>query len=129
MKLLAIRAVMRIFSWITPRAAEFIAPMLAAIVWYSVPRLRRVTRLNLKAVYPDMDASQRKKIGRESMTNYVRGIFEAGMLWRLAGGEHDVCVVDHHIGVRTGLDHTLARVEIKELCGLGTDEAHGLLQR
>ena len=81
MKLLAIRAVMRMFSWITPRAAQYLAPPLAALVWYSVPRLRRVTRLNLKAVYPDMDAGQRKKVGRASMTHYVKGVFEAGMLW------------------------------------------------
>jgi KDO2-lipid IV(A) lauroyltransferase len=81
MKLLAIRAVMRMFSWISPRVAEYIAPVLAALVWYSVPRLRRVTRINLKAVYPDMDAQQRKKIGRDSMTHYAKGIFEAGMLW------------------------------------------------
>jgi len=81
MKLLAIRAVMRLFSWITPRAAKYLAPPLAAVVWYSVPRLRRVTRLNLKAAYPEMDAKQRKKVGRASMTHYVKGIFEAGMLW------------------------------------------------
>ena len=81
MKLLAIRAAMRLLSWVTPRAAEYLAPPLAAIVWYSVPRLRRVTRLNLKAVYPDMDPKQRKRTGRASMTNYVRGVFEAGMLW------------------------------------------------
>ena len=81
MKLLAIRAVMRLLSWVTPRAAEYLAPPLAAVIWYSVPRLRRVTRLNLKAVYPQMDAKQRKRIGRDCMTHYVRGIFEAGMLW------------------------------------------------
>ena len=81
MKLLAIRAVMRLFSWITPRAAKYLAPPLAAVVWYSVPRLRRVTRLNLKAAYPEMDAKQRKRVGRASMTHYVKGIFEAGMLW------------------------------------------------
>ena len=81
MKLLAIRAVMRLFSWITPRAAKYLAPPLAAVVWYSVPRLRRVTRLNLKAAYPEMDAKQRKKTGRASMTHYAKGIFEAGMLW------------------------------------------------
>jgi KDO2-lipid IV(A) lauroyltransferase len=81
MKLYAIRAAMRVFSWITPRTAEYIAPWLAALVWYLVPRLRRVTRLNLRAVYPDMDSHQRKLIGRASMTHYVRGIFEAGMLW------------------------------------------------
>ena len=81
MKLLAIRAVMRMFSWITPRAAQYLAPPLAAVVWYAVPRLRRVTRLNLKAVYPQMDAQRRSKIARASMTHYVRGIFEAGMLW------------------------------------------------
>jgi KDO2-lipid IV(A) lauroyltransferase len=81
MKLFAISAVMRLFSWITPRAAEYIAPFLAAIVWYSVPRLRRVTRMNLNAVYPELDSAQRKKIGRASMTNYARGLFEAGMLW------------------------------------------------
>jgi KDO2-lipid IV(A) lauroyltransferase len=81
MKLLAIRAVMRMFSWITPRAAQYLAPPLAAVVWYAVPRLRRVTRLNLRAVYPQMNAQRRKKIARASMTHYVRGIFEAGMLW------------------------------------------------
>lgn len=81
MKLFAIRAVMRVFSWITPRAAEFIAPPVAAVLWYLSPRKRRVTRLNLRAVYPDMDSTQRKKIGRASMTHYVRGVFEAGMLW------------------------------------------------
>jgi len=81
MKLLAIRAVMRLFSWITPRAAEYLAPPLAAAIWYTVPRLRRVTRINLKAVYPEMDEAQRKKIGRASMTHYVKGVFEAGMLW------------------------------------------------
>ena len=81
MKLFLISAVLRLFSWITPRAAEIIAPFLAAIVWYSVPRLRRVTRINLKAVYPDMDAEERKRVGRASMTHYARGLFEAGMLW------------------------------------------------
>jgi KDO2-lipid IV(A) lauroyltransferase len=51
------------------------------MAWYLVPRLRRVTRMNLKAVYPDMDPKQRKKIGRASMTHYTKGVFEAGMLW------------------------------------------------
>ena len=81
MKLFAIRAAMRVFSWITPRTAEYVAPVLAAVVWYSVPRLRRVTRMNLRAVYPNMDSAQQKKIGRASMTHYIRGVFEAGMLW------------------------------------------------
>lgn len=81
MKLYAIRVAMRVFSWITPVAAESIAPWLAAVVWYLVPRLRRTTRLNLRAVYPDLDSSQRNLIGRASMTHYIRGIFEAGMLW------------------------------------------------
>ncbi len=80
-KLYAIRAAMRVFSWITPRAAGYIAPPLAAVVWYMVPRLRRVTRQNLAAVYPNMNPAQRKKIGRASMTHYIRGVFEAGMLW------------------------------------------------
>jgi KDO2-lipid IV(A) lauroyltransferase len=81
MKLFAIRAVMRVFSWITPRAAEFVAPPVAAVLWYLSPRKRRVTRLNLRAVYPDMESALRNRIGRASMTHYVRGVFEAGMLW------------------------------------------------
>lgn len=81
MKLLAVRIVMRVFSWITPRAAEFIAPPVATLVWYLSPRKRRVTRLNLRAVYPGLDAGQQKKIARASMVHYVRGIFEAGILW------------------------------------------------
>ena len=81
MKLLAIRAVMRVLSWVTPRVAERISPPLAAVVWYLVPRLRRVTRMNLHAVFPNLDSAQRNRIARASMTHYVRGIFEAGMLW------------------------------------------------
>ena len=81
MKLLVLRIAMRLFSWIGPRAAQFIAPPLAAVLWWLSPRKRRVTRLNLRACYPHMDPRQRKRIGRNSMTHYVRGVFEAGMLW------------------------------------------------
>ena len=81
MKLLLLRIMMRVFSWITPPVAEIIAPPVAAVLWYLSPRKRRVTRLNLRAVYPDMDAARRTKIARESMIHYVRGVFEAGMLW------------------------------------------------
>ena len=81
MKLLIIRAVMRVFSWITPRVAEFIAPPIATVLWYLSPRKRRVTRINLRAVYPDMNSGQRDRIARASMTQYVRGAFEVGMLW------------------------------------------------
>jgi KDO2-lipid IV(A) lauroyltransferase len=81
MKLHIISAAMRLFSWVSPRSAETIAPVLAAMVWYLVPRYRRVTRKNLLAVYPGLDAEQRNKIGRASMTHYIRGVFEAGMLW------------------------------------------------
>lgn len=81
MKLLIVRMLMRAFSWITPPVAEFMAPPVAAVLWYLSPRKRRVTRLNLRAVYPDLDENQRKEIGRASMVHYVRGVFEAGMLW------------------------------------------------
>lgn len=111
MKLLAIRIVTRVFSWITPRMAEYLAPPLAAVVWYTVPRLRRVTRINLKAIYPQMDASKRKKLCRASMTQYVRGIFEAGMLWhwplkRLEGlfdGVEGLEHVEEHLEPGSGL--------------------------
>ena len=81
MKLFVIRFIMRVLSWVTPRAAEYLAPPVAAILWYLSPRKRRVTRLNLRATYPEMDSKQRGEIGRASMTHYVRGVFEAGMLW------------------------------------------------
>lgn len=81
MKLLIIRIILRLFSWITPPVAEIIAPPVAAGLWLLSPRKRRVTQLNLRAVYPHMDAAQRSKIARASMVHYVRGVFEAGMLW------------------------------------------------
>lgn len=81
MKILIFRAAMRIFSWVTPRVAEIIAPPLSTLLWYLSPRKRRVTRINLRAVYPDMDAGERNRIARASMNHYVRGVFEAGMLW------------------------------------------------
>lgn len=81
MKLFAIRIVMRMLSWVSPRMAEYLAPVLAAMVWYSVPRLRRTTRINLRVCFPDLSPEERRKIGRASMVHYARGIFEAGMLW------------------------------------------------
>lgn len=81
MKLLMLRAMLRVFSWITPPVAEVIAPPMAAMSWYLSPRKRRVTRLNLRAVYPHLDVHQRDKIARASMVHYIRGVFEAGMLW------------------------------------------------
>ncbi len=81
MKLWFIRVVMRVLSWITPRAAEFIAPPIAFIVWHFSSRLRRVTRINLRLVYPDMDTDARNRMARASMTHYARGVLEAGMLW------------------------------------------------
>ena len=81
MKLFALRLAMRIFSWITPRGAETIAPVLAALLWHISPRKRRVTRLNLRAVYPALEENEVRRIGRGAMTHYVRGVLEAGMLW------------------------------------------------
>jgi len=81
LKLWFIRVVMRVLSWITPRAAEFIAPPIAFIVWHLSSRLRRVTGINLRLVYPDMDTDARNRMARASMTHYARGVLEAGMLW------------------------------------------------
>jgi len=81
LKLLLVRSVMRILSWITPPVAEKITPPLAAIIWFLSPDKRRVTLINLKAVYPDLSPGEREKIARASMVHYVRGIFEAGMVW------------------------------------------------
>jgi KDO2-lipid IV(A) lauroyltransferase len=76
-----INTVMRIFSWFSPRVAEVVAPALATVLWYASPRKRRVTRLNLRAVFPDLTEQARQEIARGSMVNYIRGVFEAGMLW------------------------------------------------
>jgi KDO2-lipid IV(A) lauroyltransferase len=81
LKRLAISIVMRVFSWITPPMAVYIAPPVAAVLWYLSPRKRRVTRLNLRAVYPQMDSDARDRIARASMVHYIRGVFEAGILW------------------------------------------------
>jgi KDO2-lipid IV(A) lauroyltransferase len=72
---------MRMLSWITPRGGEVIAPPLAFLVWHLAKRLRRVTRINLRLVFPDMDAEARDRMARASMVHYVRGVLEAGMLW------------------------------------------------
>jgi KDO2-lipid IV(A) lauroyltransferase len=76
-----IQVVMRVLSRITPSAAEKWAPFLAFFVWHISSRLRRATRINLRLVYPNLDAEARRRIGRASMTHYVRGVLEAGMLW------------------------------------------------
>jgi KDO2-lipid IV(A) lauroyltransferase len=81
LKLWLIRVVMRMLSWITPRAGELIAPPLAFLIWHLSTRLRRVTIINLKLVFPEMDEDERYRMARASMTHYARGILEAGILW------------------------------------------------
>lgn len=94
---------MRIFSWITPRAAEFIAPPVAAVLWFLSPQKRRVTRLNLRVAYPDMDVKQSNHIARASMVHYVRGVFEAGILWHWPLEKVWACFDEPR-----GLEHLLA---------------------
>jgi len=72
---------MRVLSWAGPAVAGTIAPPLAFLLWYMSPKKRRVTLINLRAVYPDLDSEERYRIARASMKHYVRGAFEAGMLW------------------------------------------------
>ena len=72
---------MHMLGWITPRAAEFIAPPMAFFVWHLSSRLRRVTRINLRLAFPDMVSDARNRMARASMTHYVKGVLEAGMLW------------------------------------------------
>ncbi|NOR19878.1 MAG: hypothetical protein GQ538_07285, partial [Xanthomonadales bacterium] len=81
MKLWLIRVVMRMLSWITPRAGEVIAPPIAFLVWHLASRLRRVTIINLHLVFPNMNEAARYRMARASMVHYVQGVLEAGMLW------------------------------------------------
>jgi len=81
LKLWFIRVVMRMLSWITPRVGEIVAPPIAFLVWHLSSRLRRVAVINLSMVFPDLDADARYKMARASIVHYVRGVFEAGMLW------------------------------------------------
>ena len=81
MKLWLIRVVMRMLSWITPRAGEVIAPPIAFLVWHLASRLRRITIINLRLAFPDMNEAARYRLARASMVHYVRGVLEAGMLW------------------------------------------------
>jgi len=80
-KLLLLRSLMRAFSWMGPRAAAMIAPLLAAPLWLLSARKRRATRTNLEAAYPQMDHRQLRRIAHASMVHYVRGVIETGMLW------------------------------------------------
>ena len=109
---------MRVFSWITPPLAVYIAPPVAATLWYLSPRKRRVTRLNLRAVYPTMDSDARQRIARASMVHYVRGVLEAGMLWHWplerimryfdepVGREHLEAALERGKGLIVGAPHS-----------------------
>lgn len=126
MKLWIIRVVMRVLSWITPRAAESISPTIAFVVWHLSSRLRGVTRKNLHLAFPDMDADARNRMARASMVHYVRGILEAGMLWnwpidKVFAQFDDVIGIDHyHQAKNAGKTVILASVHCGswELLGL-----------
>ena len=97
---------MRVLSWVTPPMAERIAPTLAAVLWYLSPKKRRVTRLNLRAVYPDMDKDRRQRIARASMVHYVRGVLEVGMIWHWSPER-----ILQYLDEPQGLEHLHAAME------------------
>jgi KDO2-lipid IV(A) lauroyltransferase len=70
-----------VFSLVPPRWANQAAAPFAVLLKYLVPRKRRVTRRNLKLVYPDLDDNERARLGDRSRIHYVRNLFDAGILW------------------------------------------------
>ncbi|MCM5704968.1 lysophospholipid acyltransferase family protein [Larsenimonas salina] len=70
------------------------------------PRERRVTRVNLKAAYPDMDKATHRRLTRDSLTHSIATIMELGFAWIGEAGKVETAI--HAVHGRELLDDARA---------------------
>jgi len=84
---LAVTVVNSTARW-PPWARQLLARILGDLGWILVASRRRVTRSNLKACFPELDARARERMGRRVFRNLTRATLDHSVLW--TGSQQDV---------------------------------------
>lgn len=94
MRVLMLRAALRIISWWSLSAIHRLGALLGNCLWWFPNRLRTVTEINLALCYPERTAEWRRDLGRASMIESGKLFCELAPLWRWPLDRIDQLVVD-----------------------------------
>ena len=72
---------LRMFALLPFSLARKIGRGLGSLCWLINTRMAQTTRTNLKLCFPDMDATKRNTLGRQSLEHTFQTILEAGAVW------------------------------------------------
>lgn len=75
------RALLRLYARLPLRVVHALAVPLGALLWRLPNRQREMTRLHLQRCLPELTPAHSERIARESLTEMVRAILEAPLLW------------------------------------------------
>ncbi|MEM1411541.1 MAG: lysophospholipid acyltransferase family protein [Pseudomonadota bacterium] len=75
------RALARVLSLVPLRLLHALAHPLAALLWRSASRLRRVSLANVALCYPELSPEEQAHRARRAMFHYACNALEAGVCW------------------------------------------------
>lgn len=76
-----LRVLLRLYARLPLRVVHALAVPFGALLWRLPNRQRETTCLHLQRCLPELDAAARERIARESLTEMVRAMLEAPLLW------------------------------------------------
>ena len=94
MRVLMLRAALRIMSWWSLPTLHKLGALLGNCLWWFPNRLRTVTEINLALCYPERTAEWRRELGRASLIESGKLFCELAPLWCWPLDRIDELVVD-----------------------------------
>ena len=90
----------------------FYARIIASVLWYAIPKRRKVTLTNLRLCFPEKTEAERVEIAKSTYRHLARAALDHGVLW--AGTAEEVDAMVRFDGIKEMLESSGFRVEIDE---------------
>lgn len=81
MKVLAIKALLRLCSWLPLSVLHCLGAMVGTVMAWLPTDARRITEVNLRLCFPDLSKDEHKRLLRQSLIETARTAFELGLIW------------------------------------------------
>ncbi len=92
--MLLTRLLARMLSWLPLRMNQAVGAAVGFLVWALNGKLRRITDINLKLCYPQMDPHQRRRLSRDSLIETGKQLTECAWIWHRPIEQTESRIVD-----------------------------------
>ena len=92
----------------------FYARIIASVLWYAIPKRRKVTLTNLRLCFPEKTEAERVEIAKSTYRHLARAALDHGVLW--AGTAEEVDAMVRFDGIKEMLDNrkmTISEISYK----------------